>query len=338
MSSEYSGSGKNQASGSTAVSQSVSNSVDMGGLTGIAYAATLLMDILGGLVSDVSFGTISLPGLPAFFYQSLPQYRPLKDNYDLAINYYNTNIKDYDFFATTYAGGTILPPTSFVSSPDGAGGPMVAGDTIAAGATLPGGNMIGALTEAMQRPLYETGPFSPQYGMLDYIASTGRGASMGARRLDKQWYATRRRMPKYQTGLGKWLDYKFSMGKVNETLNGWNLGFRYEDHRKEIYDEQRHGHRTNILNLGIGVGNSARRGLATAVGQLSEARSNLSSNMSSALNGAAQNIAANSQQKKTSATSSGQTIKDTSGIYMATQGLSTSASNGKGYVNRNDNG
>jgi len=317
MSSDYSGAGKNQASGSTAVSQSVSNSVDMGGLTGIAYAATLLMDILGGLVSDVSFGTISLPGLPAFFYQSLPQYRPLKDNYDLAVNYYNTNIKDYDFFATTYAGGTILPPTSFVSSPDGSGGAIVAGDTIAAGATLPGGNMVAALNEAMSRPLYEMGPFSPQYGMLDYIASTGRGASMGARRLDKQWYATRRRMPKYQTGLGKWLDYKFSMGKVNETLNGWNLGFRYEDHRKEVYDEQRHGHRTNILNLGIGVGNSARRGLATAVGQLSEARSGLASQFASIGNGLAQDTAAKKQEVKVNSTSTSKMITDTSGIYKS---------------------
>lgn len=206
----------------------------------------------------------------------------LAANLNTAQNYFNVNKKDFDFFALTYEG-----------------------------------SMAGALTEAIQRPLYESGIFSPQYGTLDYLASTGRGASIGARKLDKQWYATRRRVAKYHTGLGRWVDYKFSMGKVNETLNGWNLGFRYEDHRKEVYDEQRHAHRTNILNIGIGVGNSARRGLATAVGQLSEARSQLSSQFGSISTGAAFSKGVDDSRSRLASSSTSKMISDSSGVYKS---------------------
>src|SRR5665647_974657 len=118
-------------------------------------------------------GTRSLGMVPA----AIAQGFVLLANLNTAQNYYNINRKDFDFFALTYEG-----------------------------------SMAGSLTEAMQRPLYESGIFSPQYGTLDYLASTGRGASIGARKLDKQWYATRRRVAKYHTGLGRWVDYKFSMG------------------------------------------------------------------------------------------------------------------------------
>jgi hypothetical protein len=204
---------------------------------------------LGEVLNNYSFGGINGFGLVLI---EAAQFVLLTENLNTAQNYFDTNKKDFDFFTSTYEGKMSL-----------------------------------SLSEAMQRPLYEAGFFSPQYGKLDYLSNTGRGASAGARILDKKWYATRRRVQKYQVGLGRWVDYKFAMGKVNETLNGWNLGWRYEDHRKEQYDEQRHAHRIEILNLGIGVGNAARKGLATAVGQLSEARTQAASQAASIGNGLA---------------------------------------------------
>jgi hypothetical protein len=177
-------------------------------------------------------------------------------NLNTAKNYYNTNKKDFDFFQSTYE------PT-----------------------------LQSALTEAMNRPLYESGIFLPQYGTLDYISNTARGVSQGPRKLDREWFMTRRRLQKYHVGVGRWIDYKYVIAKMGATLDGWNLGFRYEDTRKQAYDEQRHAHRLQILNLGIGVGNAARAGLATAVGTLSEARTEAASGAATIANGAARSMA-----------------------------------------------
>ena len=143
------------------------------------------------------------------------------------------------------------------------------------------------LNEAITRPWYTTGVYTPQYGALDYLASTGRGQSKASVKLDREWFNTRRRASKYHIGYGRRIDYKFAMARFNSELEGWNLGFRYEDHRKQMYDEQRHAHRTEILNIGIGVGQIARRGLATAVETLNESRSRLGSEFGSIGNGLA---------------------------------------------------
>ncbi len=189
---------------------------------------------LGNLLNNYGFGGIS--GFGMIFVQAA-QYALLVQDLNTAQNYFDTNKKDFQFFTSTYEG-----------------------------------RMAASLSEAMSRPLYESGTFLPQYGKLDYLAVLGRGLSMGARKVDRDWYLTRRRMGRYNIGMGKWIDYKFTIEKIQQGLQGWNIGFRYEDNRKEAYDEQRHAHRINILNLGIGVGNMARNGLATSVRALSEAR------------------------------------------------------------------
>ena len=191
---------------------------------------------IGNLLNNYGFGGLS--GFGMIFIEGA-QYALLTQDLNTAQNYYNTNKQDFIFFTNTYEG-----------------------------------RMAGSLTEAMTRPLYED-PASaalPQYGGLDYLAVLGRGLSMAARRVDYEWYLTRRRQSKYNIGKGKWIDYKFTIEKIQQGIQGWNVAFRYEDHRKEAYDEQRHANRTNILNLGIGVGNIARNGLATSVKALSEAR------------------------------------------------------------------
>jgi len=189
---------------------------------------------IGNLLNNYGFGGLSSFGMIAI---EVAQYALLVQDLNTAQNYYDTNKKDFDFFASTYEG-----------------------------------RMVTSLNEAMTRPIYEAGVFLPQYGTLDYLAVLGRGLSMAARRVDYQWYLTRRRQSKYNVGKGKWIDYKFTMEKIQQGFQGWNIGFRYEDHRKDAYDEQRHANRVNILNLGIGVGNMARNGLATSVRALSEAR------------------------------------------------------------------
>lgn len=233
---------------------------------------------LGEVLNNYSFGGLS--GFGMIFIEAA-QLILLTENFNTAQNYYDTNKKDFDFFTGTYEGP-----------------------------------MLTSLNEAMTRPLYESAAFSPQYGKLDYLASIGRGASMGPRKMDHAWYMTRRRVGKYQVGLGRWVDYKFAMGKLNETLNGWNLGYRYEDHRREMYDEQRHAHRTNILNIGIGVGNAARRGLATAVGALSEARSQTAGQIGALGNGLAQNTGYSTTKNALQKISPSQLATQTKSLYQ----------------------
>lgn len=206
---------------------------------------------IGAVLNNYNFGGVNGFGILII---EAAQLSLLIDNYNTAENYYDVNKQDFDFFVSNYES-----------------------------------KMVSSLNEAISRPVYEGPTFLPQYGKLDYLSSIGRGASAGPRILDKKWYDTRRRVGKYHIGLGRWIDYKFAMAKVQSTLDGWNIGFRYEDHRKEVYNEQRHAHRTNILNLGIGVGNAARAGLASSVGALTEARSNVSSQLGSIGNGLATN-------------------------------------------------
>jgi hypothetical protein len=178
------------------------------------------------------------------------QLQALKQNLTIAKNYYTINKQDFDFWTSTYQN-----------------------------------HMRDALLEGMNRPYYTTGTFTPQYGALDYKASTGRGQSKAALKMDRDWYLNRRKISKYNTGLGHKLDLQYSLARFNSELEGFNLGYRFEDNRKLVYDEQRHAHQAEILNLGIGAGNAARKGLATAVGTLSEARSEKASQMGALSNG-----------------------------------------------------
>jgi hypothetical protein len=187
---------------------------------------------------DPSVMALGMGGTRLFaIYAAYQQLQALKSNLTIAQNYYNENHKDFAFWLSVYQG-----------------------------------TMQSALTEAMQRQFYNANTFTPQYGALDYLASTGRGQSRAALRIDREWQGARRRISKYNVGLGKRIDYKYAIAKMNSELEGWNLGYRYEDHRKMVYDDQRHAHQAEILNLGIGATNAARAGLATSVAALSEAK------------------------------------------------------------------
>lgn len=171
------------------------------------------------------------------FLLAVEQLNQLQQNLTIAQNYYAVNHQDFTFWNTTY-------------NP----------------------RMVTALTEGMGRPYYTNGVYTPQYGQLDYLASIGRGSNRASLKMDKAWLNTRRRVGRYNVGQAHRVDLKFALARFNSELEGWNLGYRYEDNRKQMYDEQRHAHQAEILNLGIGAGNAARAGLATAVKGLSEAK------------------------------------------------------------------
>ena len=201
----------------------------------------------GGGQTTAPFGSSSLdPSLLAIgqggarvfaMWSAYRQLQALEQNLTIATNYYNENHKDFAFWLAVYQG-----------------------------------TMSSALTEAMSRHFYTDGTFTSQYGQLDYLSNTGRGQSRASLRIDREWQGARRRIGKYNVGLGKRIDYKYAVAKLNSELEGWNLGYRYEDHRKMVYDDQRHAHQAEILNLGIGATNAARAGLATSVAALSEAK------------------------------------------------------------------
>ncbi len=200
---------------------------------------------------DPSVMNLAMGGTRIFaIYSCYQQLQALKQNLTIATNYYNINKKDFDFWNTTY-------------NP----------------------KMLTALTEGMTRPYYTETTFTPQYGALDYLASVGRGQSRAALKFDREWLNARRRAGKYNVGQQHRIDLKYSLARFNAELEGYNIGFRFEDNRKMMYDEQRHAHQAEILNLGIGAGNAARAGLATAVKGLSEAKAQKAGQVGALSNG-----------------------------------------------------
>jgi hypothetical protein len=176
----------------------------------------------------------------------------LQKTLSIAQNYYNENVQDFNFWNTTY-------------NP----------------------KMSTSLNEAMTRPFYTQGTFTSWYGQLDYLSNTGRGQSTASYKYDKEWFFARRRVNKYNVGQAMRLDLKVGLARYNNELEGWNLGYRYEDNRKMMYDEQRHAHQAQILNLGIGAGNAARMGLATAVHGVTDALTQRASERGAMANGLA---------------------------------------------------
>jgi hypothetical protein len=193
----------------------------------------------GGSGVDPSLLNVSLGGTRVLaLWSAYQQVQALQQNLSLAQQYYNENVKDFNFWVSTYQG-----------------------------------KMSSALTEGIQRPFYTTGNYTPQYGALDYQSAYVRGQSKASLIVDRAWFNARRNISKYNTGQGHRADVMYALKRLNAEFNGWNLGFRYEDNRKMMYDEQRHAHQAEILNLGIGATNAVRSGLATSVEALSEARS-----------------------------------------------------------------
>lgn len=226
--------------------------------------------------SNPAVSAFSMGGNIAAALTAMEQVIQLRRDVELAGKYYDINTKDFNF----WDHGTTAENVD-------SDGFLLDSQPVAPAGTFQGyKKYLGdSLNEAMSRGFYSRENFTPQFGALDYIASTGRGQSKASFHLDREWLNSRRKVGRYNVGQGRRADYKYAIAKFNSELEGWNLGFRFEDHRKMLYDEQRHAHQVEILNIGIGAANIARAGLASSVKAMSEARSQKAGMFGSLSNG-----------------------------------------------------
>jgi hypothetical protein len=82
---------------------------------------------------------------------------------------------------------------------------------------------------------------------------------------DKQWYEARRRIPKYNVGQQRRLDYDMAVARAHAITAGWNAGIRYELSWVDDHNNRAFNRKAAVVNVGIGVGNIVREGLANSV-------------------------------------------------------------------------
>ena len=122
----------------------------------------------------------------------------------------------------------------------------------------------------------------------DYAVDTYASAPAGMAKskiVDKAWFAARRRTHRYAVGAQQRLDYEFSILRTAALATGWNAGRRYEQAWADSHNERAFNRKLAMANIGIGVGNIVRQGLATAVGELAGAQEGLASTVASIGNG-----------------------------------------------------
>lgn len=106
---------------------------------------------------------------------------------------------------------------------------------------------------------------------------------------DKQWFEVRRRANRYAVGVQKRIDFEFAVMRTHAIVAGWNIGTRYEQQYAEEHNNRRFDRKIAVSNIGIGVGNIVRQGMASSVAGLASARDNLGDMVASIGNGLAAN-------------------------------------------------
>jgi hypothetical protein len=124
---------------------------------------------------------------------------------------------------------------------------------------------------------------NPTY-VVDTYASSPAGMAK-SKVVDKSWFATRRRAHRYAVGAQSKIDYEFALLRTAAIASGWNVGRRYEQAWADAHNERAFNRKLTMANIGVGVGSIVRQGLATAVGKLSDAQNEVSSNIASIGNG-----------------------------------------------------
>lgn len=124
---------------------------------------------------------------------------------------------------------------------------------------------------------------NPKY-VTDTYASSPAGISK-SKVIDLNWFGTRRRVHRYAVGAQRRIDYDFAIARTGAVVTGWNMGRRYEQAWADAHNERQFNRKLSMANLGIAVGNIVKTGLATAVGEVSDAQSGLSSTIASIGNG-----------------------------------------------------
>lgn len=108
---------------------------------------------------------------------------------------------------------------------------------------------------------------NPTY-KYDFYASVP-AAIAKVNNIDRQWYEARRRIPKYNIGQQRRLDYDMSVARAHAVTAGWNAGIRYELSWVDDHNERAFNRKAAVVNVGLGVGNIVRDGLSSSVTALS---------------------------------------------------------------------
>lgn len=124
---------------------------------------------------------------------------------------------------------------------------------------------------------------NPTYN-YDFYASVA-AAIAKVNNTDKQWYEARRRVPKYNLGQQRRLDYDMAIARAHAVTAGWNAGIRYELSWVDDHNNRAFNRKAAVVNVGIGVGNIVREGLANSVTTLATSYDALGDTVASVGNG-----------------------------------------------------
>ena len=136
--------------------------------------------------------------------------------------------------------------------------------------------MQGSISEAF-------GAQNPEY-TPDLYASAASGMAK-ASIIDRQWFEARRRIPKYNIGQRKRLDYDMAVARIAGNVAGWTIGYTYEMNYADERNNRRFKRKLDIANVGINVGVAVRDGMARATSQLASSYDNLGDTIASIGNG-----------------------------------------------------
>lgn len=124
---------------------------------------------------------------------------------------------------------------------------------------------------------------NPSYNYDFYASLPGGIASTSIN--ERQWYEARRRLPKYNIGAQRRLDYDMSVARTHAVISGWNLGTRYELSWADQHNLRQFDRRVAMANIGLGIAAMVRQGMASAVGEVSQAYDSLGDSIAAIGNG-----------------------------------------------------
>jgi hypothetical protein len=94
-------------------------------------------------------------------------------------------------------------------------------------------------------------------------------------------------MHRYAIGAQKQVDYEFAIARTHAIVAGWNIGTRYEIIYADEHNNRRFDRKITASNIGVGIGNIVRQGLASSVSRLAASYDNLGDTVSTIGNGLA---------------------------------------------------
>jgi hypothetical protein len=128
-----------------------------------------------------------------------------------------------------------------------------------------------------------SGSLNPTYSYDAYASLPGGIATTSIN--ERQWYEIRRRLPKYNVGQQKRVDYDMAIARTHAAVSGWNLGIRYELSWADQHNLRAFDRKIAVANIGLGIASMVRQGLGSAVGEVSRSYDSLGDTLASIGNG-----------------------------------------------------